>query len=145
MSARIEITNEIKKKNLVIKAIQSCRRWVKEHPRFIIKWLRKRPWVLALLLVVMITLPAFIRVETLIDCINDWSSESTARGNILREANNKKADALDAVMRAAISQPPDRDLLVLKLNEYVARSDEYNAALRDNPVPETPELRCDLI
>jgi hypothetical protein len=111
------------------------------------KIIHERPWILSLILVTVIAVPGFIRVETIsnktdkvVQCISDWADATARRSAALSNATFERNEATDKLFRAAAAA--DRTALQQHLAEYVVASDKYKGTLRDNPVPASPELVC---
>jgi hypothetical protein len=112
------------------------------------RWLRDRPLFAALLMLVVVAVPGFLRVEgvarqqaELITCVQAWGDASVARTALLGGLAQARADALDELVRAVAEQ--DEQQFAAALAAYLAASDEYRTALAEHPVPEPPSLRCD--
>lgn len=112
-----------------------------------LKFFSDKPWLLALIIFTIVVIPGFIRVEQInrrlddtVYCMKNWADATVRRTTILTEANNLRNNASDDVLLAAARA--DRDLLVKKLNDYKAASDNYKSALNNNPIPESPKLIC---
>lgn len=106
-----------------------------------------RPWLLALILVVVLVIPGFLRVQQIanktddvVACINDWADRTAIRSSALAAANADKNTALDALLRAAAAG--DVAALRTDLTTYVTASDRFNAVVKANPVPQSPKLTC---
>jgi hypothetical protein len=112
------------------------------------RWLRDRPLFAALLMLVVVAVPGFVRVESvarqqseIITCVQAWGDASVARTALLGGLAQARADALDELVRAVAKQ--DEQEFAAALAAYLAASDEYRTALAEHPVPEPPSLRCD--
>jgi type II secretory pathway pseudopilin PulG len=111
-------------------------------------WLRVHPLFAALLMLAVVAVPGFVRMqgvanqqETLIECVQAWGDASVARTALLGGLAQARADALDELVRAVAKQ--DEQEFAAALAEYLAASDEYRTALEEHPVPEPPSLRCE--
>lgn len=109
--------------------------------------LRDRPWLLALILVVVLVIPGFLRVQQIstktdrvVACISDWADRTAVRSAALSQANADKNTALDTLLRAAATG--DVTALRADLTAYVVASDKFNAVVKANPVPQSPKLTC---
>jgi hypothetical protein len=112
------------------------------------RWLRDRPLFAALLMLAVVAVPGFVRVESvarqqseIITCVQAWGDASVARTALLGGLAQARADALDELVRAVAEQ--DEQQFAAALAAYLAASDEYRTALAEHPVPEPPSLRCD--
>jgi hypothetical protein len=112
------------------------------------RWLRDRPLFAALLMLAVVAVPGFLRVEAvarqqadIITCVQAWGDASVARTALLGGLAQARADALDELVRAVAEQ--DEEQFAAALAAYLAASDEYRTALAEHPVPEPPSLRCD--
>jgi hypothetical protein len=112
------------------------------------RWLRERPLFAALLMLAVVAVPGFVRVESvarqqadIITCVQAWGDASVARTALLGGLAQARADALDELVRAVAEQ--DEEEFAAALAAYLAASDEYRTALAEHPVPEPPSLRCE--
>jgi hypothetical protein len=112
------------------------------------RWLRDRPLFAALLMLAVVAVPGFVRVEgvarqqaDIITCVQAWGDASVARTALLGGLAEVRADALDELVRAVADR--DEKQFAAALAAYLAASDEYRTALAEHPVPEPPSLRCD--
>jgi type II secretory pathway pseudopilin PulG len=115
--------------------------------RRIVRWLSGRPFVVMLIMVAVVTVPGFLRVqgiareqERIIECTQAWGDASVERTTLLGGLAGDRTDALDRLVRAVASQ--DEEQFAMALAAYLAASDAYRDALVANPVPEPPSLRC---
>jgi hypothetical protein len=113
----------------------------------IVRWLRGRPFTAMLVMLTVVAVPGFLRVEALdreqvriIECTQAWGDASMARTTVLGDLSADRTDALDRLVRAVASQ--DEEQFAMALASYLAASDAYRDALIAHPVPEPPSLRC---
>jgi hypothetical protein len=113
-----------------------------------VRWLRDRPLFAALLMLAVVAVPGFLRVESvanqqaeLITCVQAWGDASVARTALLGGLSAARSDALDELVRAVADQ--DQEQFAAALAAYLAASDAYRDALVANPMPEPPSLRCE--
>jgi hypothetical protein len=113
----------------------------------IVRWLSGRPFVVMVIVVAVVTVPGFVRVqgiareqERIIECTQAWGDASVARTTVLGDLSGARTDALDRLVRAVASQ--DEEQFAIALASYLAASDAYRDALVAHPVPEPPSLRC---
>jgi hypothetical protein len=111
-------------------------------------WLRVHPLFAALLMLAVVAVPGFLRMEAvanqqadLITCVQAWGDATVARTALLGGLSAARSDALDELVRAVAEQ--DEEQFAAALAAYLAASDEYRTALAEHPVPEPPSLRCD--
>jgi hypothetical protein len=115
--------------------------------RRVVDWLRDRPYTVMLLMLALVFVPGFVRVEGLarqqaeiVECTQAWGDATVARSNVLGGLAGDRTDALDRLVRAVASQ--DEQEFAAALAAYLAASDAHREALVANPVPEPPSLRC---
>jgi hypothetical protein len=113
-----------------------------------IRWLRDRPLFAALLMLAVVAVPGFLRVEgvanqqgDIITCVQAWGDASVARTALLGGLSAVRSDALDQLVRAVAAE--DQDEFAAALAAYLEASDAYRSAQAEHPVPEPPSLRCD--
>jgi hypothetical protein len=117
------------------------------------RWFAQHPWVFSLLLIVVVALPGFIRVENLsraqdrtIDCVSKAFSQLVDRANALTIPARDRADALDALFqtfRPTLSgQQPDRAIINAAFQKYFDAADRYSTLLREHPIPPDPRFTC---
>jgi hypothetical protein len=113
----------------------------------LVTWLRGRPYTVMLLMLALVFVPGFVRVEGLarqqaeiVECTQAWGDATVARTTLLGGLSGARTDALDRLVRAVASQ--DEEQFAMALASYLAASDAYRDALVAHPVPEPPSLRC---
>jgi hypothetical protein len=116
--------------------------------RRIVRWLSGHPFAVMLLMLAVVFVPGFLRLEQLareqdriIACTQAWGDATVARSSLLGGLAGVRADALDRLVRAVATR--DEAEFAAALAAYLEASDAYRAALAANPVPEPPSLRCD--
>jgi hypothetical protein len=116
-------------------------------------WLRERKdhgaatvsTVAGVMLVVFSLVGAFVAVGAQAQgdrrqaCIEEWATAYTARGQALGDLSTERLDALDALVRAVAINDPE--VFQMRLDAYLAASDEYRKQVKDVPVP-VPDLDC---
>jgi hypothetical protein len=113
----------------------------------LVTWLRGRPYTVMLLMLALVFVPGFLRVEGLarqqaeiVECTQAWGDATVARSTLLGDLSGARTDALDRLVRAVASQ--DEREFAAALAAYLAASDAHRDALAANPPPEPPSLRC---
>lgn len=74
-------------------------------------------------------------------CLTDWADAYTARTDKVTTATRRRNDALDTFL-AQIKLPQTPAQRLQKLDAYLAEAAAYRATLTQNPIPESPRLRC---
>lgn len=118
------------------------------------RWLARHPWVTSLVMVAAFALAAGWRdLDRSADqdrydrCVSGWAGELSARSVVIGEARREVDGTNDALWRGmaellARPRPDAQQVFQGLLGGYVRASDRYRDALRDNPAPPPPELRC---
>lgn len=67
-------------------------------------WLDRRPWLLALIVVLVVAVPGYVRMEQIanqqgemLECVRDWADATTERSERLTAINEELLKARDAV------------------------------------------------
>lgn len=79
-------------------------------------------------------------------CIQSWADDVVARSRALLAAGTPRADAEEQlwreIARQIITGPPDRAAFQRQLTKYLELADQYHQRQRENPVPDSPRIRC---
>lgn len=73
-------------------------------------------------------------------CVTDWANQSAARSDRILNLSTAKNVATDDLFRAVAAK--DAKAFDKALSEYLAASNDYNNALKANPLPSSPQLQC---
>lgn len=82
------------------------------------------------------------QIQAVLNCVEDWSGKFTKRSDTLAKSNATRSNALDKVVRDVFKVPFIQAELAKDGKAYLKASDEYNAALKNNPLPPAPTLGC---
>jgi hypothetical protein len=112
-------------------------------------WLSRHPYVLSLLLLTIVAVPGYLRMEQInaktdhtVECVQDWADRTAERSAALSRVAQARTSALDELLRTVYFNPGNAELALMRLADYVQASNEYVEAARENPVPPSPELTC---
>ena len=115
--------------------------------RRVAEWAAAHPFLTNLLVLVAVVSPGYFVMQDLrshdreiIDCVTEWADASTGRSETLTQLNQNRTSSLDLLVRAIAMS--DRQLFRDRLTDYIEASDEYERALAQNPVPESPKIEC---
>lgn len=108
---------------------------------------RVTAWVLAaaitmtLLLGVMVGYLA-VQNRSSLACMRAWANATSARTAALTTLSLSRGDALDQLLRSAGGK--DKALIQRDYQNYLLVSNQYKAAVADNPPPSLPAFTCSL-
>lgn len=117
------------------------------------RWLSRRPWVMALLLLVLVTgPPAFVlwqfneRQQAVIQCFTDAFDKLVARSEAIEGPARERTTALEDIFRAlrpsGPGQPPNREAGQEAYQRFLETSDRLRDAQDKNPIPPRPKVTC---
>jgi hypothetical protein len=112
--------------------------------------------VIVVLLVVSLGIPFLLNYQrgkqeaSDLRCVTNWANATAARSDRILNLSNAKNAAADAVNRALAAAleyparitPAQVQALTRTTQAYLAASNDYNNALRANPLPASPQLQC---
>lgn len=97
-----------------------------------------------LLLVVVFTIGGLIYGEVqqhqFSDCMSKWANDTTSRSQLITTAQQRRGDALDALVRSISAQ--SEATFGAALAAYLKESDAYNDTVKAHPVVAPPSVRC---
>jgi len=82
------------------------------------------------------------QIQAVLNCVEDWSAKFTKRSDALSKSSTIRTNALDKVVRDVFKVPFSQAELAKDGKAYLIASDEYNAAVKNNPIPPAPTLGC---
>lgn len=75
-----------------------------------------------------------------IGCVTDWANATAARSDRILDLSVAKNKATDDLFRAVAKK--DAKAFNQALSEYLTASNDYDNAVRTNPLPPSPQLQC---
>lgn len=108
------------------------------------KFLNRNPWLLCLIIVAIVAIPAYWRMESITDenthllaCIKDWSDAQSARTTALSGASQDRFTALSQIIDGVTKGDDAATLKAAKA--YEAGDAAYKAIGKAHPAP---EMKC---
>lgn len=104
-------------------------------------WLKNHPWVISIIIVVVVAVPGYIRMQTIADdntqlvtCVKDWGKKQSDRTTALSGASADRFDALSQILAAV--QTNDDAALTKAAKAYQQGDAAYKAIGKAHPAPE---------
>lgn len=108
------------------------------------EFLKRQPWLFSLVLVLLVSAPAYIRMEgiaadntRLVTCVKDWGKRQSDRTTALSGASQDRFTALSQIIDAVTKGDNAATLKAAKA--YEAGDAEYQRIGKANP---PPEMHC---
>jgi hypothetical protein len=117
--------------------------------RSLVAGLDRHPWLFSLVLILVVAVPGFIRVEAInnktdetVACVQEWAEANSNRTRTVSAANQKRQDATDTLIRSVAIAQTDPGAWTKAYEAYIEASDDYTETIKKNPVPPPPTDIC---